>query len=319
MDRIPSFTTAIFPATGMAPFRLAANIRLILFLFLVGLEINLKYLLSNWRIGLSVAALDMTVPFGLRVAVAYGLYNQFASESGTAPVSFGVFTLFIGVAMAITAFPVLYRIFTSLKLLNTPVGVIVLRLSIANDVVGWVPLALCVTLVNACAGITALRILLVAIGYSLFLAFAVRPAFMVVLRRTYSLENGPTEGVVALTICMVFASAFITGVIGAYSVFGAFMIGLIRPPEGGFAIKLTEKIEELISPLFVPLYFALSGINTNLGLLDSGIVWGYMVAIIVVALVSKMVGGTLGARANGLVWRVPFTIGTLMPCKEGPG
>ncbi|KAK4184016.1 putative K+/H+ antiporter [Podospora australis] len=315
MGRIPGFTAAIFPPAGMAPFRLVANIGLVLFLFLVGLEINLSYLLSNWRIALSVAALDMTIPFGMGIAVAYGLYNQFASEPGTAPISFGIFALFIGVAMAITAFPVLCRILTSLKLLNTTVGVIVLTSGIANDVVGWVLLALCVTLVNAGAGITALYVFLVSVGYSLFLAYAVRPTFMWVLRRTKSLENGPTEGVVALTIFMVLASSFFTSIIGVHSIFGAFMVGLMCPHEGGFAIKLTEKIEDLTSTLFVPLFFALSGINTNIGLLDSGIVWGYVFAIIFVAFFSKLIGGALGARMNGLVWRESFTIGTLMSCK----
>ncbi|VBB80641.1 Putative K+/H+ antiporter [Podospora comata] len=315
MGRIPGFTDAIFPPASMAPFRLVANIGLVLFLFLVGLEINLSYLLSNWRIAFSVAALDMTIPFGLGVAVAYGLYHEFAGEPGTAPISFGIFALFIGVAMAITAFPVLCRILTSLKLLNTTVGVIVLTSGIANDVVGWVLLALCVTLVNAGAGITALYVFLVSVGYSLFLTYAVRPAFIWVLRKTKSLENGPTEGVVALTLFMVLASSFFTSIIGVHSIFGAFMVGLMCPHEGGFAIKLTEKIEDLTSTLFVPLFFALSGINTNIGLLNTGTVWGYVIAIIFVAFFSKLAGGTLGARLNGLVWRESFTIGTLMSCK----
>ncbi|TDZ15834.1 K(+)/H(+) antiporter 1 [Colletotrichum orbiculare MAFF 240422] len=315
LGRIPGFTAAIFPPQSMPPFRLAANIGLVLFLFLVGLEINLSYLLSNWRTAISVATLDMAIPFGLGVAVAWGLYNDFRDEPGIAPISFGVFALFIGVAMAITAFPVLCRILTSLKLLNTTVGVIVLTSGIANDVVGWVLLALCVTLVNSGAGTTAVWILLVSIGFALFLAFAVRPAFMWVLRRTKSLENGPTQGVVALTLIMVLASAFFTSIIGVHSIFGAFMVGLMCPHEGGFAIKLTEKIEDLISTLFVPLFFALSGINTNLGLLDSGRTWGYVVAIVIVAFFSKVIGGTAGARMNGLVWRESFTIGTLMSCK----
>jgi len=111
----------------------------------------------------------MAVPFGLGIALAYGLYNQFAGEPGTVPVSFGVFALFIGVAIAITAFPVLCRILTSLKLLNTTVGVIMLTSGIANDVVGWILLALCVTLINAGAGITALWVLLMSVGSVCFL------------------------------------------------------------------------------------------------------------------------------------------------------
>lgn len=313
--RIPGFTAAIFPKEGMAPFTLVANIGLTLYLFLVGLEIDLRFLVSNWRIAVSVASLDMAIPFGSGYAIAYGLYREFNNEEGVVEINFATYGLFVAIAIAITAFPVLCRILTSLNLLNSNVGVITLSSGIANDVVGWVLLALCVTLVNAGNGITALYVFLTAIGFALFLAFAVRPAFMWVLRRTHSLENGPTQGVVALTLFIVLASAFFTNIIGAHAVFGAFMAGLMCPHEGGFAIKLTEKIEDLIATLFLPLFFARSGLNTNLSLLDSGTVWGYVIAIIVIAFVSKMIGGTLGARLNGLFWRESATIGVFMSCK----
>ena len=93
------------------------------------------------------------------------------------------------------------------------------------------------------------------------------------------------------------------------------MAGLICPHEGGFAIKVTEKIEDLVSALFLPLYFALSGLNTNLGLLDSGIVWGYVIGVIAVAFFAKFTGGALAARANGMLWKECFAIGSLMSCK----
>ena len=105
------------------------------------------------------------------------------------------------------------------------------------------------------------------------------------------------------------------GIIGVHPIFGAFLIGLICPHDGGFAIKLTEKIEDLISVLFLPLYFALSGLSTNLGLLKDGITWAYVIGIIVCAFVGKIAGGTLAARANKLLWRESFTIGCLMSCK----
>lgn len=299
----------------MPAFTLAANIGLVLFLFLVGLEVDLRFLASNWRIALSVGAAGMALPFGLGVGIAYGLYHQFRDDANIQPISFAVYALFIGVALAITAFPVLCRILVSLKLLSTPVGVIVLSAGVGNDVVGWILLALCVALVNSGAGLTALWIFLVAIGYCLFLAFLVRPAFRWTLRKTKSLENGPTQGVVALTILMVLASAFFTSIIGIHPIFGAFMVGLICPHEGGFAIKLAEKIEDLISVLFLPLYFALSGLSTNLGLLDNGITWGYVVGVTAIAFVGKIFGGTIAARLNGLVWRESFTIGCLMSCK----
>lgn len=299
----------------MPGFSLVANIGLVLFLFLVGLEVDLRFLVSNWKIALSVGAAGMALPFGMGVGIAYGLYHQFREESGIQPISFGIYALFIGVALAITAFPVLCRILTSLKLLSTPVGVIVLSAGVGNDVVGWILLALCVALVNSGAGLTALWILLCAVGYSLLLVYAIKPAFVWVLRRTKSLENGPTQGVVALTLLLVLASSFFTNIIGIHAIFGAFMVGLICPHEGGFAIKLTEKIEDLVSTLFLPLYFALSGLNTNLGLLDNGITWGYVVGVTAIAFVGKIAGGTIASRLNGLVWRESLTIGCLMSCK----
>ncbi|KAF2202199.1 K(+)/H(+) antiporter-like protein 1 [Delitschia confertaspora ATCC 74209] len=315
MGRIPGFTAAIFPTAAMPNLNLIANIGLTLFLFLVGLEVDLRFLVSNWKIALSVGLAGMALPFGLGCAIAVGLYDQFRNEPGTVPIDFGVYMLFIGVAMAITAFPVLCRILTELKLLMTPVGIIVLSAGVGNDVVGWVLLALCVALVNAGTGLTALWVLLTCIGYVLVLVYAVRPAFVWVLRRNRALQDGPSQGDIALTLLIALTSAFFTGIIGVHPIFGAFMAGLICPHEGGFAIKVTEKIEDLVSALFLPLYFALSGLNTNLGLLDSGIVWGYVFGVCAIAFFAKFVGAALAARVNGMVWRECFTIGSLMSCK----
>jgi Kef-type K+ transport system membrane component KefB len=181
--------------------------------------------------------------------------------------------------------------------------------------VGWILLALCVALVNASSGLTAVWVLLVCVGYTLFLVFAVRPSFLWILQRSGSLQNGPTQSMVALTLLMALLSAFFTGIIGVHPIFGGFVIGLICPHEGGFAIKVTEKVEDLISVLFLPLYFALSGLSTNLGLLNTGITWAYVIGVISVAFFAKIIGGTIAARFNGLVWRESFTIGVLMSCK----
>lgn len=191
----------------------------------------------------------------------------------------------------------------------------VLSAGVGNDVVGWVLLALCVALVNAGSGITALWVILTCVGYAIFLACAVRPAFMWILRRTRSLQDGPSQGVMVLTLLMALSSAFFTGVIGVHPIFGAFLAGLICPHEGGFAIKVTEKIEDLVGALFLPLYFTLSGLSTNLGLLNDGITWAYVVAVVFTAYFAKFAACSLAARLNGLVWRESFTIGSLMSCK----
>ncbi|KAJ5556031.1 hypothetical protein N7513_003673 [Penicillium frequentans] len=275
MGHIPGFTETIFPTASLPSLSVVANLGLIIFLFLVGLETDLRFLVSNWRVALSVSAAGMILPFALGCAISYGLYNQFHDDPGTVPVAFGTYLLFIGIAMAITAFPVLCRILTELKLLGTNVGVIVLSAGVGNDVVGWILLALCVALVNAGSGITALYVLLVAAGYVLFLVFAFRPLIIRFLERTGSLQKGPR----------------------------------------GFAIKLTEKIEDLVAALFLPLYFTLSGLSTNLGLLNTGTVWGYVVGIIAIAFTAKVAGGAIASRFCGMLWRESFAIGVLMSCK----
>ncbi|KAL1957656.1 hypothetical protein VTO42DRAFT_5633 [Malbranchea cinnamomea] len=175
----------------------------------------------------------MALPFGLGCAVAYGLYHQFRDDPGLAPISFGVYMLFISISMAITAFPVLCRILTELELLSTDVGVIVLSAGVGNDVVGWILLALCVALVNASSDLTALWVLLTCVGFVLFLTYAVRPCFLWFLKRTNSIHNGPNQGVVALTLLLALAAAFLTQVIGVHAIFGGFLIGLICLHEGG--------------------------------------------------------------------------------------
>ncbi|KAH9907350.1 K+ homeostasis protein Kha1 [Xylariomycetidae sp. FL2044] len=313
--RIPGFQDAIFPTQSMPIINNVANLGLILFLFLIGLEVDIRLFTSNWRVALSVGLAGMILPFGLGCAIAWGLFNQFHNDGSTVDINFGVYALFIGTALAITAFPVLCRILSELNLLGSPVGVTVLAAGVGNDVVGWILLALCVALVNNGSGLAALYVLLVAVGWVLFLVFLVRPVFHWALRKTGSIQNGPTQGMIALTILLVLTSSWFTNMIGVHAIFGAFLVGLICPHEGGFAIQVTEKIEDLVTVLFLPLYFALSGLSTNLGLLDDGITWGYVIGVIAVAFSGKILGGALAAKAMRLVWRESFTIGVLMSCK----
>ncbi|KAI0888459.1 K+/H+ antiporter 1 [Annulohypoxylon maeteangense] len=315
LARVPHFTDNIFPTASMPVLNNVANLGLILFLFLIGLEVDIRLFTSNWRVALTVGLAGMILPFGLGCAIAWGLYHQFHNDPNTVEISFGIYALFIGTAIAITAFPVLCRILSELNLLGTPVGVTVLAAGVGNDVIGWILLALCVALVNNGSGITALWVLLVAIGWVLFLVFGIKPVFHWALRRTGSIQNGPTQGMIAVTILLVLTSSWFTSIIGVHAIFGAFLVGLICPHDGGFAIHVTEKIEDLVTVLFLPLYFALSGLSTNLGLLNDGITWGYVIGVIAVAFSGKIIGGTLAARATKLVWRESLTIGVLMSCK----
>ncbi|KAG8937216.1 K(+)/H(+) antiporter [Tulasnella sp. 418] len=312
MGRVPGFTHHIFPDESRPYLALTANIGLVLFLFLVGLEIDTKVIKRNAKKSLIISAGGILLPFGLGAAVAVPLYNTFIDPNVA---GFGHFLLFVGVAFSITAFPVLCRILTELKLLDDLIGIIVLSAGVGNDIVGWILLALTVALVNASSGLTALYVLLCSVAWTLFILIPMKRAMMWLARWTGSISSGPTPLFMTATVLLVFTSALFTDIIGVHAIFGGFLAGLIIPHEGGLAITITEKLEDMVSIIFLPLYFTLSGLSTNLGLLDNGITWGYTILILVVAYIGKFVGGSVAAVFAGFNKREAATIGTLLSCK----
>ncbi|KAF8799460.1 hypothetical protein BYT27DRAFT_7201515 [Phlegmacium glaucopus] len=310
--RIPGFTQHIFPLESRPYLSLVANIGLCLFLFLVGLEIDSGIIKRNARLSATVALAGMILPFGIGAGLSKALYKEFIDPN----IKFTHFMLFTGVAYSITAFPVLCRILTELKLLDTTVGIVVLSAGVGNDIVGWTLLALSVALVNAGSGLTALYILLTCIGWTVFLLLPVKLALKWLARKTGSIETGPSVFFMTVTMMVLFGSAFFTDVIGVHAIFGAFLTGLIVPREGGLAIAMTEKLEDMVAIIFLPLYFTLSGLSTDLGLLNNGVTWAYTIAIIFTAFVGKFGGCALAAKYfAGFNWRESGTIGSLMSCK----
>ena len=250
MGRIPGFKQAIFPDESMDGLTLTANIGLVLFLFLVGLEIDVRMVKRNVAAATAVSVAGLLVPLGLGAAVGVGIYNEFTDGSA----NYGNFLLFTAVAIGITGFPVLCRILTEVKLLDTAVGVIVLSAGVGNDVIGWVLLALTVALVNADSGLTALWVLLTAAGFVIFLLYPVKWGYVWLAKRTGSIEAGaPTSFMMTLTLLTVYISAFFTDIIGVHAIFGGFLAGLIIPHENGYAISLVEKLEDFVSLLLLPL------------------------------------------------------------------
>jgi len=313
LGRIPKFSHSIFPPESLPYLSLVATIGLVLFMFVIALELDVSVVRKNAKASLAISVVGMLLPFSAGVGVAVPIYNEFVDHTKA---SFGHFLLFVGVAISITAFPVLCRILTELRLLDTDVGVTVLSAGVGNDVVGWILLALAVALVNASTGLTALWILLTCVGWTIFLLFPVKWGFRWLAHRTGCLENGqPNPLMMTVTLLLVFASAFFTDVIGVHAIFGGFLAGLVIPRDNGFAISLLEKIEDLVSILFLPLYFTLSGLKTNLGLLNNGVTWGYTILIIMVAFFGKFIGCAATARFMGYNTRESGAIGMLMSCK----
>ncbi|KAJ1825200.1 K(+)/H(+) antiporter [Coemansia sp. RSA 2671] len=312
LGRWTAFTTNVFPPASLTNLNLVANFGLVLFLFMVGLELDPRVLKHNLHRSIIISAAGIALPFSLGIASSYALYHVLMKDQG----SFVNFLLFLGVAMAITAFPVLARILTEQNLLKTTVGSIAISAAAIDDVVSWCLLALVIALTNNTSGLTALWVLLVGAAWVLFILFAVKPVYLKYLRHTGCLSGrDPPQIVLFVTFMMVLISAFFTDSIGIHAIFGAFLVGVIVPHDGGFAIKVTEKIEDLVQIFLLPIYFALSGLKTNLSDLNDGNTWGLLVLVCVVAFVGKIAGCTLAARMSKFSWRESLTIGFLMNCK----
>lgn len=317
LGRIPNFTDTCFPKESIPGMTLIANVGIILFLFIVGLEVDLHYIKKNFKVAVSVGLINMAIPFGLGCAISVGLYNEYRSDETMASIEFTTYMVFVAVALCITAFPVLARILVELNLIGDKVGTIVLAAGIMNDLTGWILLALVVTLSNADNGINTLYILLLTFAWFLLLAYPVRLALRWYLRKfTNELATGePSQLLMVIIIAMVFVSSFYTDIIGVHPIFGAFMVGVLVPRDNGYVIKITEKLEDMVHIVMIPIYFALAGLNVNLGDLNRGIDWAYVIGVIVLAMVGKVAGGLIAARLNGLFWRESLTVGVLMSCK----
>lgn len=313
MGRIPGFTKHMFPAQSLPYLSLAANIGIHLFLFIVGLKIDSDIITRNTRLSLLIALSTMVLSFSLGAAISVPLYHNFIGP----PVEFTYFMLFTGVSFSITSFPVLCRMLTAQKLLDTTVGVVVLSAGACNDVVCWSLLALVVAFVNGSSVLTVSRILLTYVAFIAFLMWPVRIELLRFARFTGSTEDGPTILFMAVTVVVLWACAFFADIVGISAIFGAFLTGVIVPREGALANSLTEKLEDTVTIVFLPLYFTLSGLNTDLGLLSSGITWGFTIAIVCLDFAGKFSACTITTRLSGLSWRESSTVGSLMCCK-GP-
>ncbi|KAL2920354.1 K(+)/H(+) antiporter [Polyrhizophydium stewartii] len=277
----------------------------------VGLELDPRTLAKQFHRSAAISLAGIALPFGVGVAVSRLIYDLFADHH----VSFTSFFVFCGVAMSITAFPVLARILTERKLLRTTVGQVTMAAAATDDAMAWCLLVLVVALIhNPSNSIFAFYVFLAVVAWALFLWFAIRPVLLYLVKRTPS-GDAVSQTAVLATFTGVCISAWYTQAVGVHAIFGGFLLGIITPHENGFAIKITEKVEDLISILFLPLYFAYSGLNFSIDSVSDGTAWGMVLLVIVVACGGKIVGCTLASRVSGLDWRESFTVGFLMNTK----
>lgn len=303
----PDVKAALFPAASLGILGMLSQVGLILFMFLVGLEMDLGLLRGRGRASVLISHTSIVVPFALGTLLALYIYPTLMP----AGVAFSSFTLFMGAAMSITAFPVLARILTERRLLRTKVGAVTITCAAVDDVTAWCILAFVVSIVRATALTEAVVTTVLAVGYTLGMLLVVRPFLARVAARNTGRE-GLTQNVVAVTFVLLFLSAWATELIGIHALFGAFLMGAIIPREGGFARILAEKLEDIVVVVLLPTFFALSGLRTQIGLLDTPEAWLQCALIILVACLGKFGGSYVAARWTGLGWRESAALGILM-------
>jgi Kef-type K+ transport system membrane component KefB/nucleotide-binding universal stress UspA family protein len=303
----PHAMATIFPQASMGVLNLLAQVGLILFMFLIGLELDPKLLRGRGHTSVVISHSSIIVPSLLGLALGLYLHKRIAP----AGVPYSSFVLFMAVSMSITAFPVLARILVERRVLKTKVGAVTITCAAVDDVTAWCLLAFVVSFVRAGGLAVAARTTGYALAYILAMLLVVRP-FLGRLAARVGDREGMTQDRVAFTLILLLASSWTTELIGIHALFGAFLFGAVVPKEGGFARVLTEKLEDLVVVFLLPLFFAYSGLRTQIGLLNTAEAWFMCGLIVLVACAGKFGGSAVAARLTGLSWRESSAVGVLM-------
>ena len=303
----PDAMATLFPASSFELLKMLSQVGLVLFMFLVGLEFDPKLLRGRTHSSILISHTSIILPMALGAAAGLWLYDAYASPK----VGFAPFVLFLGVSMSVTAFPVLARILSERNLLTSQVGAITIACAAVDDVTAWCILAFVVGVARADGLTGSLWTTGLALAFIIGMVFVVRPFLGRVAARVVTRE-GLTSNVVSIILLVLIVSSAITEVIGIHALFGAFLFGAILPKDGSLAETLVEKLETVSVVLLLPLFFAFSGLRTEIGLVSGTRDWLVTGGLIVVATVGKFGGSAVAARLTGLRWREASAIGILM-------
>ncbi len=303
----PEVSAALFPVASLGNLKFLSQIGLILFMFVIGMELDLKVLKNKANEAIVISHASIIIPFTLGIGLAYFVYNQFAPEG----VKFLSFSLFMGIALSITAFPVLARIVQERGIHKTKLGAIVITCAAADDITAWCILAVVIAIVKAGTFVSSLYIIMLAVLYVAAMIYIVKP-FLKRIGDLYGTKDSIVKPVVAIFFLVLIVSSYATEVIGIHALFGAFMTGAIMPDVPKFRTIFIEKVEDVALILLLPLFFVFTGLKTEIGLLNDPYLWKITGFIILVAVVGKFFGSALAAKFVGQSWRDSLTIGALM-------
>jgi len=300
----PEALNFLFPADSLKPLQLLSQLGLVLFMFVIGLELELSYLQNRAEAAVMISHMSIIFPYGLGVGLAALLYQNYAPIN----ISFMSFALFMGIAMSITAFPVLAHILRERGLTKTPFGTMALTCAAIDDVTAWCLLAAVIAIVNASSltgtlvtfGLSALFVLLMLRG--------VRP-----LLRSWQVRKQPSDiQQITVALFVMLLAALCTEILGIHALFGAFLAGVVMPTDPTFRNSLRAKIEDFSLVILLPLFFAFTGLRTQIGLLNEPALWGVCALIMALAVLGKYGGTLVAARATGHSWGDANRLGVLM-------
>jgi Kef-type K+ transport system membrane component KefB len=301
----PEVSALILPPTVAPVLGLIAQLGVILYMFLIGLELNAAQLRRRVEATVAISHASILAPFLLGAGLAVALYPRLS----TSDVPFTNFALFMGVAMSVTAFPVLARILTDRGLARTELGILAIGCAAIDDVTAWCLLAFVVGIVQTRIG-DGVRVAAATLAYVGVMFFAVRPVVARLTARWQgeSLERGP----VAVVFVALLLSALATEAIGIHAIFGAFLLGTVIPHESTVARTFTRQLEHVVTVVLLPAFFAFTGMRTRIDLLATPGEWLLCGLVVLVATLGKFGGTAAAARVMGLGWREAAALGTLM-------
>ena len=303
----PEFSAALFPIESLGNLKFLSQIGLILFMFVIGMELDMKVLKNKASEAVVISHASIVIPFALGIGLSYFVYNKFAPQG----VEFLSFSLFMGIAMSITAFPVLARIVQEREIHKTKLGAIVITCAAADDITAWCLLAVVIAIVKAGDFIGSFYVISLALVYVLLMIFIVKP-FLKRIGDLYGTKDSIGKPVMAIFFLFLILSSYATEVIGIHALFGAFMMGSIMPDVAKFRMIFIDKVEDVAVILLLPLFFVFTGLKTEVGLINDPYLWKVTGAIILVAVVGKFFGSALAAKFVGQNWKDSLTIGALM-------
>jgi Kef-type K+ transport system membrane component KefB len=304
----PNAYANLFPPESLGFLSAISQIGLIIFIFLIGLELDQKILRGHGHMALVTSHVSILFPFLLGTILALYLYPRLSDDSET----FTHFALFMGTAMSITAFPVLARILKERNLFQTRLGVVAIACAAVDDVTGWCIMAGVLLLMRVSETVIPFWVTLAGFAaYLLVMLFGVR-YLLERLETVYEKRGAISQDMLAIILLTVFASAWMTERLGIHALFGAFMVGAVMPKHPKFVHGLVEKLNDVTVVIFLPIFFAFNGLRTSIGLVSGAQMWFYCALIILVAIAGKFGGTTVAARTSGMSWREASALGTLM-------